>query len=237
MTRGNELSSARYVRFGHYGIDLDREDWFAPYIPPRKVLRSVLIRSLRPYVRPVDALAHERWPRWFPRQEFQTILRPDRGQGARTVPRRGSIDHTICSLSCKFRHPLSTVAASVAPRVWPISRPRLPCQRPRISRCRFPLYASSSRRCAKLVRIAGAFGCVGHGVLFFFGRCGCGAVLPFTKAYPLRSICWAISGDVEAIVVPSGIAFPAISQGPSSTGRFVPVASTVNPYISGILAD
>jgi len=29
---------------------------------------------LRPYVRPVDALAHERWPRWFPRREFQTVV-------------------------------------------------------------------------------------------------------------------------------------------------------------------
>src|SRR5216684_2535151 len=28
----------------------------------------------------------------------------------RNVSRRGSIDHTICSLSCKFRHQLSTVA-------------------------------------------------------------------------------------------------------------------------------
>src|ERR1700709_2580095 len=37
--------------------------------PPRKVFGSVLIRSLRPYVRPVDAFAQERWPRWFPRQQ------------------------------------------------------------------------------------------------------------------------------------------------------------------------
>jgi hypothetical protein len=46
--------------------------------PPRKVFCSVLIRSLRPYVRPVDALALERWPRWFPRQGFQTTLRPSK---------------------------------------------------------------------------------------------------------------------------------------------------------------
>src|SRR5208282_5453768 len=44
--------------------------------PPRKGSGSVLIRSLRPYVRPVNALAHERWPRWFPRQRFQTTVRP-----------------------------------------------------------------------------------------------------------------------------------------------------------------
>ena len=31
---------------------------------------------LRSYVRPVVALAHERWPRWFPRQEFLTNERP-----------------------------------------------------------------------------------------------------------------------------------------------------------------
>src|SRR6202048_2756451 len=42
----------------------------------------------------------------------------------RNVSRRGSIDHTICSLSCKFRHQLSTVAVGVAPRVWLISRLR-----------------------------------------------------------------------------------------------------------------
>jgi hypothetical protein len=30
---------------------------------------------------------------------------------------RGSIDHTICSLSCKFWHQLSTVAVEYAPRV------------------------------------------------------------------------------------------------------------------------
>jgi hypothetical protein len=85
--------------------------------PPRKVFCSVLIRSLRPYVRPVDALAHERWPRWFPRQQV-----PNNGatykEGHwihRSVPRRGSIDHTICSLSCKFWHRLSTVAVQVLP--------------------------------------------------------------------------------------------------------------------------
>jgi phage-related protein len=34
---------------------------------------------LRSYVRPVDAFAHERWPRWFPRHEFQTAERPVKG--------------------------------------------------------------------------------------------------------------------------------------------------------------
>src|SRR5271166_301804 len=79
-------------------------------------LCSVLIRSLRAYVRPVSALAHERWPRSFPRHEFQTISRPIEGHGGmRSVPCRGSIDHTICSLSCKFWHRLSTVAVQLLP--------------------------------------------------------------------------------------------------------------------------
>ena len=33
----------------------------------------------------------------------------------RNVSRRGSIDHTICSLSCKFWHQLSTVAVELLP--------------------------------------------------------------------------------------------------------------------------
>jgi hypothetical protein len=33
----------------------------------------------------------------------------------RSVSRRGSIDHTICSLSCKFRPQLSTVAVELLP--------------------------------------------------------------------------------------------------------------------------
>jgi hypothetical protein len=86
------------------------------------VFCSVLIRSLRPYVRPVDALAHERWPRWFPRQGFQTTVRPQRGGHwvYRSVPCRGSIDHTICSSSCKFWHRLSTVAVKSV-KLLPVS--------------------------------------------------------------------------------------------------------------------
>ena len=33
----------------------------------------------------------------------------------RSVPRRGSIDHTICSSPCKFWHRLSTVASELLP--------------------------------------------------------------------------------------------------------------------------
>ncbi len=34
---------------------------------------------------------------------------------SRSVPRRGSIDHTICCSSCKFWHQLSTVAVQLLP--------------------------------------------------------------------------------------------------------------------------
>jgi hypothetical protein len=34
---------------------------------------------------------------------------------ARSVSRLGSIDHTICSLPCKFWHRLSTVAVELLP--------------------------------------------------------------------------------------------------------------------------
>ena len=35
--------------------------------------------------------------------------------GMRNFSRHGSIDHTICSLSCKFWHQLSTVAVELLP--------------------------------------------------------------------------------------------------------------------------
>ena len=77
---------------------------------------AVRPNRLRSYVRPVGALAHERWPRWFPRHEFQTEVRPYLGQsGYRSISHRGSIDHTICRLSCKFWHQLSTVAVQLLP--------------------------------------------------------------------------------------------------------------------------
>ena len=81
---------------------------------PRKVFCSALIRSLA-LMRSVCARAHERWPRWFPRREFQTDKRPHRGPPGNAVfLSSGSIDHTICS-SCKFRHRLSTVAVKLLP--------------------------------------------------------------------------------------------------------------------------
>jgi transposase len=56
---------------------------------------------LRPYVRPVGALAHERWPRWFPRREFQTQGRPltaSAGYGVSRVVDR-SITPSACCLA------------------------------------------------------------------------------------------------------------------------------------------
>jgi hypothetical protein len=72
------------------------------------------------------ALAHERWPRWFPRQEFQTESRPYRGP-LENAECFSSV--SICSSSCKFGHQLSTVSVGVAPRVWLISGPRPPTRR------------------------------------------------------------------------------------------------------------
>ena len=56
----------------------------------------------------------------------------------RNVSRRGLIDHTICSLSCKFWPQLSTVAVELRPRVWLISRLRLPTRRVPLLRHSFP---------------------------------------------------------------------------------------------------
>jgi hypothetical protein len=61
-------SHGRYVTF---------HMWTAP--SSQGVLQCFDQIALRPYVRPVCALAHERWPRWFPRREFQTNGRPHRG--------------------------------------------------------------------------------------------------------------------------------------------------------------
>ena len=54
----------------------------SPYVDGPLLARCLAVHRsdrLRPYVRPVCALAHERWPRWFPRREFQTDGRPHRG--------------------------------------------------------------------------------------------------------------------------------------------------------------
>src|ERR1700680_2787713 len=63
---------------------------------------AFLVRSdrLHPYVRPVDAVGLNRWPRWFPRRELQSTTRPDFGQWVpRTVSHLGASDPTISS-SC-----------------------------------------------------------------------------------------------------------------------------------------
>jgi len=60
----------------------------------------------------------------------------------RSVPRRGSIDHTICSLSCKFWHRLSTVAIQPLP-VSGRSLVRLPGRRAQISLWVSPVTSTS----------------------------------------------------------------------------------------------
>src|SRR5258708_4236142 len=57
-----------------------------PYVDGPRGTRVFWVRSdrLHPYVRPVDAVGLNRWPRWFPRREFQSTTRPRFGQ---SVPR------------------------------------------------------------------------------------------------------------------------------------------------------
>src|ERR1700686_2123655 len=59
--------------------------WTAP--SSQGVLQWFCSDRLRPYVRPVVALAHERWPRWFPRREPQTLQRPLAATGPHGVSR------------------------------------------------------------------------------------------------------------------------------------------------------
>jgi hypothetical protein len=69
-----------------------------------------------PYVRPLNALVHERWPRWFPRREFLTIERPLTASGFNGASR--VVDRSItpsADFPCKFWHPLSTVTFGVLP--------------------------------------------------------------------------------------------------------------------------
>src|ERR1700721_921881 len=85
--------------------------------------------------------------------------------------------------------------------------------------------------------VAGTFGSLAHGLLHPLCSGGCDTERPLTSAYPLRSICRSISGDVEAMVIPRGIALPAFSHGRSSVGRLSPVSFTVNPNSSGVFRD
>ena len=71
--------------------------WTAPVAQEVFEVRS---DRLHPYVRPVGAIGLDRWPRWFPRREFQSITRPVLGQWVpRIVSHLGSIDPAIYS-SC-----------------------------------------------------------------------------------------------------------------------------------------
>ena len=95
-------------------------DWpSVPYVDgPRlaRLLGKDLIRSLASICPAYCRVAHERWPRWFPRREFLTTRRPMKGHGTeRSFSRLGSIDHTICFFACKFWHRLSTVAFELLP--------------------------------------------------------------------------------------------------------------------------
>jgi len=44
------------------------------------VWQKKVLDRLRSYVRPVVAVARDRWPRWHPRRGFQTQKWPDEGQ-------------------------------------------------------------------------------------------------------------------------------------------------------------
>jgi transposase len=71
---------------------------------------------LRPYVRPVGALAHERLAKMVSAARVPNTGATFNGQcRLRSVSRRGSIDHTIGMLSCKFWHRLITVAVELLP--------------------------------------------------------------------------------------------------------------------------
>jgi hypothetical protein len=81
-------TAKRTVTRGSNKKTIDKGDAIRERPPPRKVIWAVLRSDrLRPYVRPVFALAHERWPRWFPRCEFQTPKRPLAASGKHGVSR------------------------------------------------------------------------------------------------------------------------------------------------------
>ena len=85
----------------------ERSETRDPYVDGPRLARAVAgwgSDRLRSYVRPVDAVAHDRWPRWFPRREFQTGARfLECHWVPRSVSRLRSIDHTICSSRASYR--------------------------------------------------------------------------------------------------------------------------------------
>ena len=88
--------------------------WTAP--SSQGYLGSALIRSLRPYVRPLFWRSHMNAGQDGFRDASSKHPSGLGGQWeARSVSRLGSIDHTICSLPCKFWHRLSTVAVELLP--------------------------------------------------------------------------------------------------------------------------
>src|ERR1700704_1241523 len=94
---------------------------------------------LRSYVRPFAALARERWPRWFPRPEFLTSMRPKTVTGTFGMSR--VLDRLITPST---RHLASSGIGSgcsswVAFRPWLMSRRCPPRRRVGVSRRRFRL--------------------------------------------------------------------------------------------------
>jgi hypothetical protein len=83
----------------------------------------------------------------------------------------------------------------------------------------------------------GGVGSAGHGLMSALGIRTVDTEWLLTNANPLASIALAISGDVDAIVVPRGMAVPASTHGPSPAGRLAPLGSVVKPYISGVWVD
>ena len=62
------------------------------------------------HVRPSRALAHERWPRWVPRREAQTTMRPRSATGICGFAHVLDRSNATCSSSCKVRHQPGTDA-------------------------------------------------------------------------------------------------------------------------------
>jgi hypothetical protein len=96
----------------------------------------------------VDALAHERWPRWFPRHEFQTTERPVNWPLGLSECSASWIDRShhlliVLQVLATAQHGCN----SAAPRVRPISGLRLPRRRAQISLCMAPLTPSTSIGC------------------------------------------------------------------------------------------
>ena len=96
----------------------ERHMWTAPSSQGWAASRSDRLRS---YVRPVVALfAHERWPRWVPRREFQTSLRPGKATAVTGLSPVGDRSITSSAFCSQVWHRLSRVVVE-----WPFAWPTL----------------------------------------------------------------------------------------------------------------